>query len=131
MKNKSVDKTTKKQKGGITGKGFKPGQSGNPSGRPKGSLGFSTLFKKAIRKIAKEKKLNIKDPETQLVVKAIIEGLKGNYSYYKDIMDRRYGKAKESLDITTGGKPLSLLSNLKLDDNNNSSKENSKIKKKD
>ena len=130
MENKSVDKTTKKQIGGITGKGFMPGQSGNPSGRPKGSLNFSTLFKKAIRKIAKEKKLNIKDPETQLVVKAIIEGLKGNYNYYKDIMDRRYGKAKESLDITTGSKPFSLLSNLK-DDNNNSNQENSGTKKED
>lgn len=28
-------KTTKKQRGGVTGKGFMPGKSGNPGGRPK------------------------------------------------------------------------------------------------
>jgi hypothetical protein len=28
-------KTTRKQRGGVTGKGFVPGQSGNPGGRPK------------------------------------------------------------------------------------------------
>jgi len=33
-KNKSL-KTTQKQPGGITGKGFMPGQSGNPGGRPR------------------------------------------------------------------------------------------------
>ena len=36
MKNENVNKTTKKQIGGITGKGFRPGQSGNPKGRPGG-----------------------------------------------------------------------------------------------
>ena len=29
-------KTTEKQRGGVTGRGFLPGQSGNPGGRPKG-----------------------------------------------------------------------------------------------
>jgi len=28
-------RTTRKQRGGITGRGFVPGQSGNPGGRPK------------------------------------------------------------------------------------------------
>ena len=28
-------KTTTKQRGGVTGKGFLPGQSGNPGGRPR------------------------------------------------------------------------------------------------
>jgi hypothetical protein len=29
-------RTTSKQRGGVTGKGFLPGQSGNPGGRPRG-----------------------------------------------------------------------------------------------
>lgn len=32
--------SNKKNNGGVTGKGFVPGQSGNPGGRPKGSKGF-------------------------------------------------------------------------------------------
>ena len=31
----SALKTTPKQRGGVTGRGFLPGQSGNPGGRPK------------------------------------------------------------------------------------------------
>lgn len=85
---------------------FKKGVSGNPSGRPKGSQNFSTLFKKAVKKIAKEEKLPIKDPETEMVVKAIIEALKGNYPFYRDLMDRKFGKPKESLDIEAKGEVI-------------------------
>lgn len=85
---------------------FQPGQSGNPAGKPKGLKSFDTLFAEAIKKIAKEKKLNMKNPETEMVVKAVVEALKGNYSYFRDIMDRRYGKAQESVDLTSGGKTL-------------------------
>lgn len=35
MKTRSF-RTTPKQRGGVTGKGFLPGQSGNPGGRPRG-----------------------------------------------------------------------------------------------
>lgn len=95
------EKTEKKQKrrGAPPEYLFKPGQSGNPKGRPRGSKNFDTLFKKAIRKIAKEKKLPVKDPEVEMVVRAVIEALEGNYSFFKDLMDRRYGTPKGSVDI--------------------------------
>lgn len=73
---------------------FKPGQSGNPSGRPKGTRNFDTLFTEAIEKIVKEQKINIKDPEVEMVTKAVIEALKGNYPFFRDVMDRRHGRAK-------------------------------------
>ena len=47
------EKTTKKL-GGITGKGFMPGKSGNPSGRPKGTM-KSYLAKKFIEMSEEEK----------------------------------------------------------------------------
>jgi len=79
-------------------KPWKPGQSGNPKGLPKGRKNFKTLFNEAIRKIAEEKKLPIDDPEREMVVKAVVEALKGNYQYYRDIMDRNYGRPSEKDD---------------------------------
>jgi hypothetical protein len=44
-----VDNTTQKQRGGITGKGFLPGKSGNPDGRPRGTRNISTKNKWKIK----------------------------------------------------------------------------------
>lgn len=48
-----VDSTTQEQRtdykpGGVTGKGFLPGQSGNPAGRPKGSLSIKDEVRKYL-----------------------------------------------------------------------------------
>jgi len=42
-----------------------------------------------------------KEPDTLMVKlfeRGIIEALKGNYSFYKDIMDRMFGKPKERIE---------------------------------
>lgn len=87
----------KKVKQNLFKEGYDPRR--NLDGKPKGTKSFDTLFAEAIRKIAKEKKLNMKSPETEMVVKAVVEALKGNYSYFRDIMDRRYGRPKEKLEL--------------------------------
>ena len=101
--NNLIDKTAKKQ---ARGKPFPKGVSGNPFGRPKGQKNWDTIFELALEKIVKEKKLPIKDPEAEMVIKAVIESLKGNYNYFKDLMDRKYGKPKESIDLGAGEKPV-------------------------
>ena len=78
---------------------WKEGQSGNPKGRPKGSKNFDTLFEEAIKKIAKEKKLVVDDPEIEMVVNAVSQALKGNYSFFRDLMDRMYGRPKETIKM--------------------------------
>src|SRR3990167_2696050 len=79
---------------------YKKGQSGNLNGKPKGTKSFDTLFEEAIKIIVKEKKIpGLARPEIDLVIKAVNEGLKGNYPYFRDIMDRRFGRPKETIDF--------------------------------
>ena len=54
------NETTTKQLGGITGKGFMPGQSGNPGGRPKDSL-KNYIAKKLADMSDEEKEKWLKD----------------------------------------------------------------------
>lgn len=70
---------------------WKPGESGNPNGLPKGTRQFATIFEEAIKIIVKEQRLKVNDPELELVIKGITQAFKGNYSFWKDIMDRTYG----------------------------------------
>ena len=80
--------------------------------KPEGALSFKTVLARAIKKIANDPKLNLQDPETAMVVKAMQKAVKGDFKFYKDITDRTYGKAQDQLDITSGGKPLPLLNNV-------------------
>jgi hypothetical protein len=79
----------------------------NPGGgRPKGSLSFTTLYKKAIAKIAESKGVSPEEFEVELVEKAIIKGFNGDRSFYADTMDRVHGKAPQSIDHTSGGEKI-------------------------
>ena len=95
---------------------LKPGSILNPTGPKAGYKQFDTLFEEAILKIVKEQKIPIGNPEVDMVVKAVIEALKGNYGYFRDIMDRRYGKAPQPL---VGGdenwQPIQIVINKKDD----------------
>jgi len=81
-------------------KPFKKGQSGNPAGRPKGSRNFKTIFREAAKAVAEALRLG-KEPEAvelEIVKRGIKQALKGNYSFYKDILDRLYGQAKQTIE---------------------------------
>jgi hypothetical protein len=87
---------------------WKPGQSGNPAGRKPGVKTFATLFDTAIKVIARDNKINIKNPEQAMVSRAIVEALNGNLGYFNTLMDRKYGKAAETMRITGGELPVIL-----------------------
>ncbi len=101
---------------------FLPGYSGNPKGKPPGAKHFSTLFKNAIKTLAEKKDLTPfreaiekrfgklpKKPETieeYIVIVGLLKALSGNYTFYKDILDRLYGKAKDQVEIDLKAKKI-------------------------
>jgi len=92
----------KKRRGAPPEYLFKPGQSGNPAGRPKGTKNFTTLFEKAVKEVAKKSELG-KDPdavEIEIIKRGIKEALAGKYPFYKDILDRIYGQPIKTIDLT-------------------------------
>lgn len=102
-----VEKTTKKQLGGITGKGFMPGESGNPAGRPKGVKNLSTLLWEALQERAKKEDGTVLDKtHADLVIQRLISDNIKHGKRTELIFDRIDGQAKQSVDITTGGEKL-------------------------
>lgn len=91
-----------------------PGQESlNPNGRPKGSLNFATKFKEAIEKLAETDELSGDELELQIIQMGIKKARDGDYSFYRDTLDRVYGKPQQSIDHTSGGKemPTPILAN--------------------
>jgi hypothetical protein len=107
---KKTETQQKKRRGAPPEYLFKPGQSGNPAGRPKGSKNFTTLFEKAVKEVAKKLELG-EDPdsvEVEIIKRGIKEALAGKYPFYKDIFDRVYGQPKSNVDITSGDDKISI-----------------------
>ena len=76
---------------------FKPGQSGNPTGLPKGHVGLASRFKKLLLQKGKDGR-ELADLFVEHFVK---EALKGKFSFAKEVLDRVDGKVVESqVDIS-------------------------------
>lgn len=90
---------------------FKPGQSGNPAGKPPGIPNAKTRYKRILELITE--KTNPVTGETEkftqleLMDMAIFnKALKGDLASYKEIMDRLEGRSAQSVDVTSGGEKL-------------------------
>ena len=83
--------------GGCTGSGFLPGQSGNPGGRPKGSVSLTTAVRKMLSQPGRiEEAAEILWREFQA----------GNPAIVKEVWNRIDGKVVEPLDLTVNGIPV-------------------------
>lgn len=85
---------------------WKPGQSGNPNGRPKG-ISITEMVKSALEEIEPKTKKPWKD----LIIKRIL--LKatndGDTNMLKAIWSYIDGMPKQSTDITSGGRPIPIM----------------------
>lgn len=101
-----VENTVEKQKPAHL---WKPGQSGNPAGKPKGARHFSTLIKEAIQKVAEGED----EPADRLIVKQLVDKAKnGDLQAIDRVLDRVDGKAEQTInldaDVTTNNDGLTL-----------------------
>ncbi len=93
--NTTQTQRTEKKLGGITGKGFMPGQSGNPAGPKPGYHHAKTYALKVIKEMAKTtdgKEMEVGEAMVRSMVK---ESLKGNTTAFNTIFDRVDGKAPQ------------------------------------
>jgi hypothetical protein len=90
---------------------WKPGQSGNPKGHPKGVPNSKTRLMRLLPLIQKIKNPITEEMEEftvaeQMDMKMIYMALKGNIQAYREIIDRIEGKPDQKLDMTSGGAPI-------------------------
>lgn len=70
----------------------------NTDGRPKGTRDWSTDFEEAIKKISKRTGVSTSEIRTDLLVKGITEARKGNHNFWKEIVERNYGKSAQPIE---------------------------------
>jgi len=101
VKLKSPEKSGEKQKKDTR---FKPGQSGNPAGKPKGTISITTEIKNKLKEIPQgEKKTWLELYLTSILQKATKEK---DVQMIKTIWNYVDGLPKQSVDLTSKGKQI-------------------------
>jgi hypothetical protein len=119
---KATIKTTKTMPRNIVPPRWKPGESGNPKGRPKKPVlqmkvqGYklceiNDTIQLMCSMTADELKKIWENPQATILEKTIASALrkgieKGNLDSVETLLNRVYGKPKEKVDITTGGEKI-------------------------
>ena|SRR3990167_3944565 len=67
----------------------------NPDGRPQGSKSFTTLMDEAVEEISKANNISKGEVWQILIKRGYSEAKDGNYPFYKDLLDRYFGKAHD------------------------------------
>jgi len=97
----------------ITGRNqdgtFQKGVSGNPNGKPKGTESFATKWYKMIDKIAEANDITADEVELELVKVGYKRAKDGDYSFYRDAMDRIHGKPVQPTELSgKNGQPIKI-----------------------
>ena len=91
-------------------KPFKKGESGNPNGRPKGQRDYATIYREALIKLATLNDKTEEEIENEILSNALLSARKGDFRFYKDILDRLYGTPVSRTELTgKGGSDLKIV----------------------
>lgn len=79
---------------------FEKGKSGNPAGRPKGQRDYATIYREALIKLATLNDKTEEEIENEILSNALLSARKGDFRFYKDILDRLYGTPVSRTELT-------------------------------
>lgn len=84
---------------------FKPGYDPrrNNEGYVKGQKNYATLRAMAFDRIGKKKGMTAEEIEVMKIENGLVLGLNGNYSFYRDDLDRTHGKPVETTKMIVEG----------------------------
>jgi len=81
---------------------FKPGQSGNPAGKPKGTKHLSTMLKAMLNEEVEIDGQKIKFDQA-LIKKLLKKASDGDIKAIQEVFDRTEGKAKQEIETEHSG----------------------------
>jgi hypothetical protein len=90
---KKEKKLTGREKREKNLKPVKNGEIRNPKGYPLGKKHFKTLYYEALEKIAYKKGTTVEEEDLAIVNTGVRLAQKGNFNFYKDLLDRVHGTA--------------------------------------
>lgn len=87
----------------VRGTPFEKGESGNLNGRPLGQRNYAVIYREALQILADKNATTPEKLEAEMVANAAILARKGDYRFYKDILDRLHGTPVQKMDLDVGG----------------------------
>lgn len=90
-----------------------PGNTANPYGKPPGTLSLVSLLKKHLEEVPDGEK---RSRAQAFIEKTLNQAMKGDPANAKLVWQYIEGLPQQKVDVTTGGKPISILSHVHGDD---------------
>lgn len=68
-------------------------------GRPQGQLNYATIYRNALIRLGKENNKTPDDIEEEMIANGALLARKGDYRFYKDVLDRIHGQAVQKTEV--------------------------------